>query len=126
MDATDFPTSSSAPALSQDVIDMLVDLADDEDFLPDLLHQFASGADEALTSIRSAAAAEDLPGVKAEAHTLKGASGSVGATVLAALCAELELATKDRPEDVPGLIETLAQEIDRVKQAIDQTLTSTA
>lgn len=126
MDATDVPSSPTDPALSRDVIDMLVDLADDESFLPDLLHQFASGADEALALIRSAAAEQDFQGIKTEAHTLKGASGSVGATVLATLCAELEMAAKEQSAEVESRIESLAREIDRVKLAIDQTLASTA
>ena len=71
----------------------------DEDFIVEILELYvqASGAD--VQSLADAAGASSMNEAGRLAHTLKGASGNVGADAMMALCQELEAALKAEDND---------------------------
>ena len=57
--------------------------------------------------------------VRRVAHTLKSSSASVGATVFASLCAQVEAATREpQPGTVEPLLDALEAETVRVRRAV--------
>jgi len=70
-----------------------------------LLARYLAGDVGAVSGLAECLAAGDLPEVARRAHSLKGASGFIGATVLQALAAEVQAAVDDAlPEaDVAAL-----------------------
>lgn len=72
-----------------------------------------------LAALDQAMAAMDLPALRAQAHRLKGASGSYGASQLSACAKELEVAAAEgNAEACPCLLEALRTEAARVLRAL--------
>lgn len=71
------------------------------------------------------AAGLDLGGIRHVAHTLKSSSASLGALALAQRCAEIEaLARTGQTEGLEGLLDAMLAEIEAVRSALDQLLTT--
>ena len=60
------------------------------DFLAELVDLYLREADLHVGRIRAAFDVRDAQGLEHAAHTLKGASGNLGARTLSSLCAELQ------------------------------------
>src|SRR5262249_9196449 len=84
------PTTDAA--LAAEALDRLRALAGDgqAEFLTQLFGTYLEDSATRIAAIRDAAAAGDAVRVRAEAHALKGASLSVGATTLGAVAREIE------------------------------------
>ena len=67
-----------------------------------LLLKFAENQGTAIDQIREAVEAGDGDAAIRAAHTLKGVSGSIGATAVQQAAAKLEAALKDAPNNLPG------------------------
>jgi CheY-like chemotaxis protein/HPt (histidine-containing phosphotransfer) domain-containing protein len=96
-DAAAKPAPEPAPAPLPDVLDaavvaQLLDLADDSDpsFLGGMIDAFAVTSSETLQGLRGALERGEAEPLERAAHALKGSSGSLGATRVAALCARLQ------------------------------------
>lgn len=71
------------------------------------------------------AAGLDLGGIRHVAHTLKSSSASLGALALAQRCAEIEaLARAGQTEGLEGQLDAMLAEIEGVRSALDQLLTT--
>lgn len=68
---------------------------DDPGFLPRLVDQYLSQVESQLGELRQAAGRGDATVLRAVAHSLKGASATVGASEVAAACAALEQAAAE-------------------------------
>ena len=69
----------------------------------------------------------DLHALERAAHTLKGASANIGASVLAAICAEIETEGRsERLEGAAGLMEQFDAEFSRVRDALSHLLTASS
>ncbi|MCZ6818542.1 MAG: Hpt domain-containing protein [Calditrichaeota bacterium] len=94
---------------------MLVD-EDDPDFLIELLEEYMNNAEVSLEAIRYAIQGKDTVTVVTIAHTLKGASSSIGAVIMAELSKQLEfLGRQDTLNGAVELIGQLEQEFVEVK-----------
>ncbi|RMD78973.1 MAG: hybrid sensor histidine kinase/response regulator [Gammaproteobacteria bacterium] len=84
---------------------------------------FAEDAPRRWAAIAEAARRGDPEGLRAAAHTLKGAAGNVGALGLAGLCRELEQRGREaRLEGLEALLARAEAELERVLAALPQPL----
>jgi two-component system, sensor histidine kinase and response regulator len=89
-------------------------------FFRDLLETFEHDALKHITLMRSAAAGGETARLGREAHSLKGASLTVGAGGMADICAELERVEPQRCEEITSLALTrLQREFDLVQKEIE-------
>lgn len=98
----DVPSQATPPARS-DPIDLTALEAmigsDVEEFLAEMAPLFIEDAAPLLTEMQQAAAQDDAETLYRAAHTLKGASASLGMTTLADLCLEVEQLSKSNSLD---------------------------
>jgi HPt (histidine-containing phosphotransfer) domain-containing protein len=97
MSETAVSLSSPTAALDADVLDMAVierirqmQRRGAVDLLPRLRTMFIDSSSSLVDSIEAALGSGDGEGLRRAAHTLKSASGSLGAARLSARCADLE------------------------------------
>lgn len=93
---------------------------DDPDFIGELLQLYLQDAQARLTALQQAVVTGDWEMLQREAHQLKGASANVGAAAIQNLACTLEEAAKTQSdlEQVPALVETLAQWVRQLEQEI--------
>jgi CheY-like chemotaxis protein len=116
---------SNEDAVSAAVLDSLRQLQDEDAprLVADLIAVYLEELQVRLGTLRSAVIGEDADSVAREAHALKGASLSLGANPLAALCAEIEAAGGSRPlGPVVNVLDRLTAEAERVKDALSAEL----
>jgi two-component system, sensor histidine kinase and response regulator len=90
--------AEAPPASDACVIDMSalhVLCGHDAGLASDMLWEFVAAAEEATAALTAAAAADDLPGLRAAAHNLRGSAQTAGATELARAAKAVELAGRD-------------------------------
>jgi CheY-like chemotaxis protein/HPt (histidine-containing phosphotransfer) domain-containing protein len=110
--------------LDQSVLADLRELGD-QGFLAELYELFLEDVPAQLEALRKDIEGGDAPSVERVAHTLKGSCGNIGATRMAAICAELEEA--GRSGDLPcalALAARLKAELGRVRVALEEQLKS--
>lgn len=84
-----------------------------------VLSTYAASLDRLMAELRAARVAGQSDVVRRVAHTLKSSSASVGATVFASLCAQVEAATREpQPGTVEPLLDALEAETVRVRRAV--------
>jgi HPt (histidine-containing phosphotransfer) domain-containing protein len=107
---------SFSPAIDPAVLATLRQL--NEDGQPDVVKEVLG-----LFLIDAAVANGDARGLQRAAHTLKGASGTIGALALQRVCRGLEeMARQDALADARSALEEMHREFGRVKDEIDQLL----
>lgn len=79
--------------LDQDHLDMLRALGDD--VLQEIVAVYLQSTPDNFRAISAAVLENDLVRIRREAHSLKGASGNVGAKALSLACRELEAAAAE-------------------------------
>ena len=83
--------------LDPEALDRLIETAGgDPEFVGVLLDSFNDDAPAILEELRGGLSADDDATVRRAAHTLKSNAATIGATALAALCADLEARARDR------------------------------
>ena len=121
------PADSKEPAildgtgssLDADVIMSLRDLGDNE-MLSELARLFVNDTSSNLATLKAAIEKGDADSVKRVVHTLKGSSGNIGATRMAAICSKLEdVSALEDLSAAPALLERLEVEFERVRSALD-------
>ena len=104
--------------LDRAVVGNLLELGGRE-MLSELVEMFFGDMTFGLSNLKVAAREGDATSVERIAHTLKGGSGNMGATRMAAVCAELEDAGASGDlASVPALIERLEAEFERARPAL--------
>jgi CheY-like chemotaxis protein len=90
------------------------------DILKKLTELFLEDAPHQIAALREAVQAGETQAVGRIAHTLKGSSGSMGATRMAAVCSELEeVGTSGDSYRAPELLKRLEEEFRRVRAALE-------
>jgi HPt (histidine-containing phosphotransfer) domain-containing protein len=80
--------------------------------LSSIVHAFIGRSNDRLVDLRAAVDGGHLADLQAAAHEMKGASGTIGAGRVAALCRELELfARPDAPALRAGVLVELEAEL---------------
>lgn len=103
---------TNAPLLSME--ETLERMSGDRELLASLFQLFVSDAPKKLDRMAACAGDRDLYGVERTAHSLKGASATVGATMLCEIAAETERAAKAGSwENVDRLRQDLAHVCDQ-------------
>ncbi len=127
--ATDDGSAVAAPGGAADPLDrgVLAGLRElgDQELLKELAELFLGDAPARLEALRGAIEGGDAASVERVAHALKGSCGNMGATGMAATCAELEEAGRSGGlARAPMLMERLEAELGRVRAALEKELTS--
>jgi two-component system sensor histidine kinase/response regulator len=92
----------------------------DADLLSELSTMFLDDASSRLAALRDAVEEGDAQAVERIAHTLKGASGNMGATRMAAFCSELQdVGTSGDLGRAAELLGRLEEEFGRVRPALE-------
>jgi signal transduction histidine kinase/CheY-like chemotaxis protein/HPt (histidine-containing phosphotransfer) domain-containing protein len=118
------PPADKPDTLDERLLDELRSYAGDEpELLVELGQAFVEGATMRLADLyRGHHEGSSLLMVQA-AHTLKGSSGTLGATRLQDLCRELEEGVREHGvPDETALLDEIAAELDRVHAALDRAL----
>jgi HPt (histidine-containing phosphotransfer) domain-containing protein len=63
----------------------------DDSLIDDLIEAFSTDSDARIGQMRVALATRNLPGIRFEAHSIKGSARQLGAEALADVCQELEI-----------------------------------
>jgi histidine phosphotransfer protein HptB len=84
-------------------------MAGEQDLVAEVLTLFQTDTDSRLRTLRSAVESGNRKVVRAEAHSLKGSAGQVGAAALADSCRQLELTAETCPDFTPLLQEIEAR-----------------
>jgi CheY-like chemotaxis protein len=117
--APDEAESRIEDPLDPDVLAGLRELGD-PDLLSDLVGIFSDDASSRLATLHEAVEGDDAQSVEHVAHALKGSSGNMGATRMAAICTELQDAGASGDlSRAPALLEQLEDEFGRVRPALE-------
>jgi two-component system sensor histidine kinase TorS len=92
--------------------------------LAKLVGMYLSRTPERIKQLRAHVAGQNFAEIAREAHTLKGASGSLGVARVAEVCSSLELAAKaEDPIPLGELMEALESEFARARHALQAATT---
>jgi CheY-like chemotaxis protein len=98
-----------------------------DDLLREIVVTFCASSTKLMVQLRSALSEDNADAVGHIAHSLKGASSQIGATLLALLCEQLVAAARnDNLSNAPTLVEQAAIEHFAVIHALDKEVQSTA
>jgi HPt (histidine-containing phosphotransfer) domain-containing protein len=96
--------------LDSDALAMLDELTGgDPAFLDELIDTWVGDGAEQLEAMRQSLAAGDTPTLRRAAHSLKSTSQSLGAVLLASVCAEIEAAARNGAIDAASPLLPVAQ-----------------
>jgi HPt (histidine-containing phosphotransfer) domain-containing protein len=88
-------------------------------FVTTIIDLYLTESTSLIAGLNEAVAHRDAPALRLATHTLKGSSGTVGATRMAGICEELErLARNATFEGTAALVAALDDEFTRVRQAL--------
>ena len=107
------------------VIDSLRRLNEDgqPDVVKEVLGLFLTESAARLDSVEAAVRVRDASALQRSAHTLKGASGAIGALALQAACRTLEDIGKHAAfDEAPAAVESMRHEYRRLQDEINQLL----
>jgi CheY-like chemotaxis protein/HPt (histidine-containing phosphotransfer) domain-containing protein len=113
--------TTAAPPLDPEIVERLRRLGVDvgEDLIGQLSTLFLADADVHVSELRHALASDDGAGMVRSAHTLRGASATLGAGALASLCATLEADSAAGHLVAAGMqLDALDTELGRVRSAL--------
>jgi PAS domain S-box-containing protein len=97
-------------------------VGDDADFQRELIETFIASGDATLAQIAASLNANDLPAVRKNAHSLKGASANIRAQALSAAAKELESrAAQDNREACRAQLDPLRDEFERTRDFLKGT-----
>ena len=119
--------STKSNSIDYDVIESLKELIDDDDpdFVVELLQEYLENADMNIRIIREATAANDAEKLTITAHTLKGASGNVGAVKMASLSKQLEeFGKNDNTHKAVNIVKELQNEFSSVREELQAEIDS--
>jgi len=92
---------------------------DDGAMLARLVGMYVSRTPQRIELLRTHVAARNFPEIMRDAHTLKGASGSIGAARVADTCATIEQAARAQDaRPLEALMQALADEYARAHHAL--------
>ncbi len=113
------PQESEQPPIN--VARLCDTFGDDPEFLAEMYGLYVSDAGERLAELDAALSASDTKKIESVAHTLKGASGNIGAERMSTLAAELEkVDLAQAPQEAQDLAVALNAEFEAVCTFVKQ------
>ena len=116
------PPASSGEAPSEKVFDgsrLLDTLSGDEEIFRTVLGGFLEDAPRQIDALKEAMSDRDAARIRRQAHSLKGASGNVGALTMQKVAAQIEEAGESADLDEAGsLIQAIEREFGRLEEAV--------
>ena len=98
---------------------LLEALCYDDDSIVDLIHIFSTDIDARIERMREALAAANFPRIRAEAHTIKGSAGQVGADAVAEACEEIEIVSDlDAALLIPARLKRVQELFEEIRGAM--------
>ncbi len=98
---------------------MLARMGGDEEFVKEVIGIFLLDAPRQIDSLKASIEKKDLEGLRAHAHTLKGASANVDALTMRAICLKLESdARRGTSDDAEALMECLVNEFEKFRKLV--------
>jgi CheY-like chemotaxis protein/HPt (histidine-containing phosphotransfer) domain-containing protein len=110
------PVTGLAPAAIANL--RQIEAAGSPGFLSEVVRDFRNDSRQRIERMRAAIAANDLPRLEFESHTLKSSSSMLGATAFSELAARILSDTRRGHRCTPERIEALAAELSRVESAL--------
>jgi CheY-like chemotaxis protein/HPt (histidine-containing phosphotransfer) domain-containing protein len=116
----DEPAAATDDVIDVARLDLLIRLdRGGADLLTEVLNQYLEDTSTRLLSLHEALARQDMTTVSEVAHSTRGASANVGASMMAALCARVEdLARKGDVDGCAALATVVDGEFERVRRAL--------
>ena len=111
------PAGDAGAAVEAATFEALRSSLGDDEFVASFVDTFLSQLSVRLETMDASAAADDGPGLRFVAHTLKSTSAMLGAARLARLCADLE-ASADQPDERDRLVLATRLEAERVQEEL--------
>jgi PAS domain S-box-containing protein len=126
-DATFAPEDGVSEAIDPSQIELLLSLDDGEGaVLSEIIQQYVTQTVEGRGELARVVNEGDTRALERAAHTLRGASANIGASTLAAVCAELEMQGRlEQLDSTVGLVEKFDAEFARVRAALNQVAAGT-
>ena len=92
--------------LDQDVLNELISFSEDGDpeLLLDLIHMFLDDSPSKVEAVEQGLKSGDFEKAERAAHSLKGSSGNLGATLVQEVCDQLQVTTRNRELDASMLL----------------------
>ncbi len=113
------PNNRHSPILPLDIKSVLQRVNGDRELLTEMLEEFMNYLPEQIDKLRTAVRQGDFQLVERESHSLKGASGNLGAKRIVDLASSLELLGRANDlSDAGEIIDKLKKEFENLKQYI--------
>lgn len=122
----EMPRTQGVEMASFNLLELSHRCGGDDMFMADILREYQSSLANNLVRLEECIARNDLAGVSAIAHALKGASRSVGAEPLAKICQQLEDSKTDLQLDPKALFKRLMHEVDAFRGVVQRHLPKAA
>jgi HPt (histidine-containing phosphotransfer) domain-containing protein len=98
---------------------LLEALSGDDDLIVDLIHIFSTDVDARLERMREALAAANFQTIRAEAHTIKGSAGQLGAGAVAEVCQGIEIVSDlEAPLLIPARLKRVRELFEEIRVAM--------
>jgi len=124
----DEPMEPASPLISQtpliwDRVGMLERMMGDEELAGIIVKTFVSDIPGQIRTLRELLKREDAPGVRLQAHTVKGAAANIGAETLRSVASKMEKAASEGDLDaVGGGIKELETQFECLKKETEKGL----
>ncbi len=114
-------TAATSGHLDAAIVEDLLSLSDgDPEFVEELFSTFQTTAREGIGRLRLAVQSADHDAIRREAHSLRGTSANVGASLLQHLCAALEDLAPNELGTSQGLFDRIELEFETVCDSMEQ------
>ena len=98
---------------------------DDREFFSDLFKTYYEDNSTRMDELQSKMNTNDAEAIEKIAHSIKGASGNIGADAMKEFAAELEkMGRESQLNEAPSIIESMTNEFEKIRSYIDSYLKS--
>jgi HPt (histidine-containing phosphotransfer) domain-containing protein len=97
---------------------LLEKLGNDEEAYTEIINIFLTDIPEQIDALKNAISTKNSSLIQRQAHTIKGAAGNMGATVLQKVAFEMEEAGRNKNSNVDDFMQKLEKEFQNVKKIV--------
>ena len=116
-------SEQAGPVIDHKVLDNLIALSQDVDFMNDLIQGFLKDSKQLIETMEASLEEGNFTRIQDNAHAIKGSARSIGATVLAECASKIyKLCNNVQRDDMPTLLEEIRKEYTRTHSALNMFL----